>query len=346
MWVESSSRICGCAAEVPIFTMPTDGSEGLREGIVVRSLSGQCQVRAQGRTYTCRVRGRLKRGERRVQTVVVIGDRVRFRPLDTKGTEERTGVIEEVLPRHNRISRLAARRSGGHVEQVLMANLDQVVAVQSVREPDPQSGFVDRLLVAAERFGTAGVLCLNKCDLDPVAARDARWEYYAGLGYRVLRTSALTGRGLDDLREVLRERISLLLGASGVGKSALLNGIQPGLDLHVAAVSEKSGLGRHTTSRSELFPLDCGGFIADSPGMRGFDPWDIAPADLRDYFPDWREPALSCRFRSCLHREEPGCGVKEGVQRGDIPAWRYEAYLALLRDLEERSGGRHGRRPQ
>jgi ribosome biogenesis GTPase len=111
-------------------------------------------------------------------------------------------------------------------------------------------------------------------------------------------------------------------------------------------VSEKSGLGRHTTSRSELFALDCGGFIADSPGMRGFDPWDIAPTDLRDYFPDWREPALSCRFRSCQHRDEPDCGVKRSVQRGEIPAWRHEAYLALMRDLEERAGGRRGRRSQ
>jgi ribosome biogenesis GTPase len=268
--------------------------------------------------------------------------RLRILPGDESG--EPAGVIEEVLPRRNRISRLAARRAGGRVEQVLMANLDQVVAVQSLREPVPQLGFVDRLLVAAERFGVAGVLCLNKCDLDPEGARARRWEYYAGLGYGLVRTSAVSGEGLAALREILRDRISLLLGASGVGKSSLLNGIQPGLELRVADVGGKSGLGRHTTTRSELFALDCGGFIADSPGLRGFDPWDIAPAELRDYFPDWREPARACRFRSCLHRDEPECGVKEGVLRGEIPAWRHEAYLALLGDLEERAARSPGER--
>jgi ribosome biogenesis GTPase len=245
-------------------------------------------------------------------------------------------VIEEVLPRRNRVSRLAARRSGGHVEQVLMANLDQVVAVQSLCEPAPQKGFVDRLLVAAERFGVDGVLVLNKCDLVPEDADPAPWDYFAKLGYTVVWTSAETGRGVDELAAILRGRISLLIGASGTGKSTLLNRIEPGLRLRVGEVTEKTGLGRHTTTRTELFPLSGGGFIADSPGIRGFDPWDIDPGDLRDYFPDFADPAAGCRFRDCLHRDETDCGVKEAVREGPLPAWRHEAYLALLRDLEER----------
>ena len=267
--------------------------------------------------------------------VAVVGDNVVFMVLDERA-EPPLGVIEEVLPRRNRISRLAARRSGGQTEQVLMANLDQVVAVQSLVEPTPQTGFVDRLMVAAERFGVTGVLILNKCDLVGADHDHARWEYFRSLGYQVIYTSAETGRGADELKAVLAGRISLVIGASGVGKSTLLNLIEPGLRLRVGDITEKTGLGRHTTTRTELFPVEGGGFIADSPGIRGFDPWDIDPLDVRTYFPDFREAGATCRYRTCMHRDEPACGVKELVARGKVPVWRHEAYLTLLRDLEER----------
>lgn len=286
------------------------------------------------RVWSCRLRGRLKQGRRTARTLVTVGDRVRVSPDDPRA-EPPTGVVEEVLPRRNRISRLGARRGGG-VEQVLMANLDQVVAVQSVRDPVPQRGLVDRLLVAAERFGVAGVLVLNKCDLAEDPEQAARWEHYRRLGYTVLRTSVVTGEGLDALGACLRHRISLLLGVSGVGKSSLLNALQPGLKLRVRGVTEKTGLGRHTTTASELYPLVGGGYIADSPGIRGFDPWDVDPRRVGTYFPDFGEGAAVCRFRSCLHRDEPDCGVKAAVAAGHIPAWRYTAYLDLVRDLEER----------
>jgi ribosome biogenesis GTPase len=225
-----------------------------------------------------------------------------------------------------------------------MANLDQVVVVQSVAEPAPQKGLVDRLLLAAERYGVPGLLCLNKVDLDPAAARDPRWSYYGGLGYDLLRTSAVDGSGCAELAQRLSKRVSLLLGASGVGKSSLLNVIEPGLDLRVGDVTEKTGLGRHTTTRTELFPLSGGGFIADSPGLRGFDLWGVDPLELRDYFPDFRSAGEGCRFRSCLHRDEPDCGVKEEVVHGTIPTWRHAIYLALLEDIEARAADGEGRR--
>ena len=315
---------------------PTDD---VREGIVIRATAGLCRVAEAGIVWSCKVRGRLKKGPRQTQTVAVVGDRVRFLALDSD-PDNPSGVIEEVLPRRNRISRLAARRSGGRTEQVLMANLDQVVAVQSLREPSPQTGFVDRLLVSAERFGVAGVLVLNKCDLalDLVdgAPELRKWDYFADFGYRVIWTSAASGRGMSELHDILTNRISLMIGASGVGKSTLLNVIQPGLKLRVSEVTEKTGLGRHATTRTELFPLRDGGFIADSPGIRGFDPWDIDPQQVRDYFPDFVEGSLVCKFRTCMHRDEPQCGVKAMVTAGKIPIWRHEAYLALLKDLEER----------
>jgi ribosome biogenesis GTPase len=317
-----------------------------REGIVIRASAGSCLVRAEGETWRCQLRGRLKRGRRRTQTVVVVGDRVGFRDLGRPAEEaaRAEGVVEEVHPRRNRISRWAARRAGGRVEQVLMANLDQVVAVQSLAEPPPQGDLVDRLLVAAELYGVPGLLCLNKVDLDPAAALAGRWSYYERLGYGVLRTSVVTGEGCDELASHLTDGISLLVGASGVGKSSLLNAVEPGLDLRVGEVTGRTGLGRHTTTRTELFPLRRGGFIADSPGLRGFDPWGVDPGELRDYFPDFTTPAESCRFRTCLHRDEPDCGVKAAVVRGEVPAWRHDAYLAMLNDVEERTATGERRR--
>lgn len=292
-------------------------------------------MRIAQQTWTCEVRGRLKQGAREAQAVVVAGDRVRCRDCGADGGRP-AGVVEEVLPRRNKVSRQACLRSGGNVEQVLVANLDQVAAIQSVRSPAPQGGLVDRFLVAAERYGVPGLLVLNKTDLDPAAALQDRWAYYHGLGYRVIAASAVDGRGLQELADALAGRITVMLGASGVGKSSLLNALQPGLGLRVRAVTGKTGLGRHTTTRTELFALAGGGYLADSPGLRGMVPWDIAPDTLRDYFPDFGAVAGACRFRTCLHRDEPDCGVKAAVAAGAIPAWRHEVYLGLLKELQER----------
>ncbi|HPF35151.1 MAG TPA: ribosome small subunit-dependent GTPase A [Candidatus Krumholzibacteria bacterium] len=309
----------------------------LPEGVVLVSHSGHCRVRLDdGTELDCRLRGRLKQGPKASRTVAVAGDRVRV-----DRTPEGTGVVEEVLPRRNKISRMSSKRDRGRIEQVLMANLDQVVVVQSVRQPDPVAGFVDRLLVAAERYDVRGLLCLNKADLDPAAAADPRWDHYAALGYQVLRTSAATGAGVQAFHDALTGRTSLLLGASGTGKSSLL-AAATGLELRVGEVTEKTGLGRHTTTRTDLFPLADGGFIADSPGIRGFDAWDLEPQALRDQFPEFREPALRCRFSTCLHREEPDCGVRAALTLGAIPRWRYEAYLGMLKDLETAPGARTG----
>ncbi len=315
----------------------------LREGIVIRSQSGYCTVRSGPDEILCRLRGRLKQGRRRSRTVAVAGDRVRFSAIADAGGDAPAGVVEEVLPRRNKISRSSSRRDRGRTEQVLMANLDQIVVVQSLRQPDPMTGFVDRLLAAAERFEVDGVLCLNKIDLDADAARDDRWDHYASIGYRVLRTSAETGEGVDDFRDALKGRISLLLGASGTGKSSLL-ARATGLDLRVGDVTAKTGLGRHTTTRTELFALGEEGFIADSPGLRGFEIWEVEPVDLRHLFPEFLDPAQACRFSTCLHRDEPDCGVVAAIAAGEVPAWRREAYLGILADLEASVASRGPRR--
>ena len=287
----------------------------------------------------CRLRGRLKQGRQEARTVAVAGDRVEIE-LAPDGV---TGVIEAVLPRTNKISRMSSKRDRGRVEQVLMANLDQVVVVQSVSRPDPVAGFVDRLLVAAERFAVDGALCLNKVDLAPEVAAEARWGYYERLGCRILKTSAETGEGVAEFAALLRGKTSLLLGASGTGKSSLL-ARATGMELRVGEVTEKTGLGRHTTTLTELFPLAAGGFIADSPGIRGFEAWDLEAVELRDAFPDFHEPGSRCRFSTCIHRDEPDCGVKADIAKGDIPSWRYEAYLGMLKDLEQGREDRGGQR--
>ncbi len=150
----------------------------------------------------------------------------------------------------------------------------------------------------------------------------------------MLRTSAETGEGVEAFHDLLQGRISLLIGGLGHGKSSLLNRAT-GMDLRVGDITEKTGLGRHTTTRTDLFPLGDGGFIADSPGIRGFDAWGLEPRDLHDIFPDFHEPAHDCRFTTCLHRDEPSCGVKAAVESGEIPRWRYAAYLGMLKDLED-----------
>jgi ribosome biogenesis GTPase len=308
------------------------------EGVVIRAGAGTCRVAAGGVVYLCRLRGRLKKGRQATQTVVVAGDRVVVRPLPPESeSAEPSAVVEEVLPRRSSVVRRAARRTGGHRAQVLMANLDQMVVVQSVAEPAPQGSLVDRLLVGAASQDVPAVVCLNKIDLAPEVADEPRWTYYAeALDIEVVRTSAESGQGIDVLAQRLRGRISLFLGASGVGKSSLLNVIEPGLALRTGEVTGKTGLGRHTTTHTELFPLPGGGFLADSPGLRGFDAWEVAPEELRHCFPDFAEPQADCRFRSCLHRDEPDCGVKDAVARGALPSWRHEAYLDILRDLEDR----------
>lgn len=316
---------------------PLAGQTGTCEGVVIRAGAGSCRVSVGATVYLCRLRGRLKHIRRAAQNVVVAGDRVVIQPLPQAAADaEPAGVVEAVLPRRNQLSRRAARRTGGHIEQVLMANLDQVVAVQSVAEPAPQGCLVDRLLVAASRYGGTAVLCLNKLDLAPDVAGEARWDYYGAIGVAVVRTSVATGEGLERLAAQLAGAISILLGASGVGKSSLLNAIAPGLSLRTGEVTGRTGLGRHTTTHTELFRLPGGGFIADSPGLRGFDPWDLAPGELRDHWPDLVAHQDDCRFRTCVHRDEPDCGVKRAVARGDLPAWRLQAYLDILKDLEDR----------
>jgi ribosome biogenesis GTPase len=289
--------------------------------MIIRAQSGFFGVETEAGVIVSKLRGRLTKGRQETDAVAV-GDRVRIRML-----EDGRGIIEEV---EDRIRVLSRRAPGGRdIEQVLVANPDQAVFVFSCAEPDPNFRMLDRLLVVAEREEIPAVVCANKIDL--VVPRSAKAEFgeYARLGYGVVYTSAVTGKGVRELRSILTGKLSVLTGPSGVGKTSLLNAIQPGLGLRTREVSHATGKGKHTTVVPELLPLDHGGYVADTPGLKAFALWDIEPEELDAYFPELRELVADCDFSDCTHMHEPGCAVIAAVERGEISPERYDSYQRM-----------------
>ncbi|NIQ57815.1 MAG: ribosome small subunit-dependent GTPase A [Gemmatimonadetes bacterium] len=268
------------------------------------------------------LRGRLKR-EQRTGDAVVVGDRVEvLRHPDDGHT------IEGVAERTSELARRAPGR-GRHRAKVMVANVDQIVAVFAVTHPAPRLRMLDRFLVLAEANDLDATVVANKVDL--AIGDRAAFEVYEAIGYPVIYTSAATGEGIDRLRETLCDRISALAGPSGVGKSSLLNAMEPGLGLRTGEVSEAVRKGRHTTVSARLIPLECGGYVADTPGLRELGLWGIEPEELDLCFPELRPYVDDCRYgRSCSHSHEPGCAVRPAVEAGAIPTLRYEHYVSLL----------------
>jgi ribosome biogenesis GTPase len=297
----------------------------LRSGIVIQARSGRHQVQDGDELATCYVRGRLKKA-RLLTDLVATGDRVWWR-----STRPGRGIIEEVLPRETQLSRLRPGPGNTPVEHVIVANPDQAIFIFAVRQPSPRLRMLDRLLVLAENNDLPAIICANKVDLlpDDQEAR-ALFGVYEEIGYPVLYTSAHTKQGVDALAEQLIGRLSVLSGPSGVGKSSLLNAIQPDLGLAVREISESTGKGRHTTVGVRLWPLDEGGYVADTPGLREAGFFDIEPEELAWHFVEIRPFISDCRFSSCTHTHEPDCAVKAAVKLGVISEVRYDSYCRLL----------------
>lgn len=276
--------------------------------------------------------GRLKQ-EWQNTTLVAVGDQVTLSILD-----DGTGIIESIAERRSVLSRTRAsatvRRLLSDQEQVLVANPDQVVFVFAVKRPPPSLRKLDRFLVVAEMNNLPAIICANKVDLTGLDSVRQRFQVYEAIGYPVIYTSATDGTGIEELRARLKGKLTVLSGSSGVGKSSLLNAIQPGLGLQVREVSRATGKGMHTTRYAQLFPLEMGGYVVDTPGIRGLALFNVEPGELDAYFREIAPLVTACQFSDCSHRHEPNCAVRAAVADGRVSQARYDSYLRLREEHE------------
>jgi len=309
-------------------------AEDIKEGLIVRIKGSDYFVVTEDGEYVCILRGRFRIEDTDDFVLPVVGDRVRFRSDEEYSSDVPRGLILEILPRKSTFKRVdPSRRSRG---RVIASNLDQVFLVFSWAEPEPNLRLLDRMLVAAESDGIEPVICVNKIDLaETEGLVRERFKVYSRLGYRLIFASARSGEGVDELRHTMKDKLSIMAGPSGTGKTSLISRIQPGLELKVRSVSRKSGKGRHTTAHFELHPLEEGGYIGDTPGVREFGIVGVRSTELSDYFRELREFSGLCRFPGCTHSHEPDCAVKEAVKKGDVDPERYESYIRILESLKE-----------
>ncbi len=316
----------------------------LLNGLIIREQSGFFWVETDdGTIYICRLRGRLLE-EAQASDIAAIGDRVDFvvtTPEVPSGLTEQTGMIEAVRERHSVLSRAVrttGNRGAGQAERehVLIANAEQAFFVFAATKPAPNLRMLDRFLVAGEKSGIDHlIIVINKIDLEDPANIEALFAPYARMGYTILKTSALDGHGVDILREHLRGKLSVFTGPSGVGKTSLLNRIQPGLGRAVKEVSNYDQKGVHTTRDSALVKLEAGGYLADTPGIRQMTLWDVEPEEVDGYFRDIAPLVSQCRFGDCTHTSEPGCAVLAAVERGEVSRNRLESLQQIREELAE-----------
>lgn len=279
------------------------------------------------------LRGKVRLGAGSSTNPVAVGDRVRYILDGEKADETNPAVITEILPRDNYLIRRSTNLS--RQSHVIASNLDQAVIAVSLYFPEIKLPFLDRILVTCEVYKVPVVIVLNKVDMyrkeDPESVA-AFCDIYRGAGYKVLETSAVTGEGIDELRGLCRGKVSLVSGESGVGKSSIIKALDPALDPKIGRISDVHLQGKHTTSLYEMYPLSSGGFIIDTPGLRGFGLVDLEKEEIGKYFPEMLRVADDCRFVPCTHTHEPDCAVKAALEKGEISPERYNSYLGMLEE--------------
>lgn len=312
-------------------TVIDEAEEGLLQRAVDKSntLSGRV-IRAtglnsivqtdDGARYECTVRRVVRTMQRDQRNAVVAGDVVLFLPASDK-----QGVIERVAPREGVVS----RKTKGQ-EQIIVANVDQVLIVVSADDPPLKPSLIDRFLISAEKGRVRSIICINKIDLVNAAYLQPIVGLYSRLGYEVLLTCATKQNGIARLRALLQSRETALAGQSGVGKTSLLNAVQPGFNLQINSVSEASGKGKHTTRRAELLPLDFGGWVVDTPGIRQFGLWDVIAKEVEGFFVEFCPFVPFCKFPDCTHTHESNCAIQQAVSNGMISTQRFESYLKIF----------------
>jgi len=313
----------------------TEAASQAEQGVVLHGTGGIWHVRTEsGSDREASLRGRLKQeGKQENALKLAVGDRVTLEPVDG-------GASWAIAEIHERSSSLSRRSPGtGRTERVVAANVDQVVVVFAVVKPEPHPRMLDRFLTIAEANDLAARIVINKVDLASEAAARQRFAAYERAGYAMHFTSTKVPHGLTELREALRDRVSVFSGPSGVGKSSLLNALYPGLSLRVGEISESVNKGRHTTVGAFMHPLPGGGYVVDTPGLREVGMWGIAASELDRCFPELRALRDECRFADCTHRAEPDCAVREALAAGTLDRERYDSYLKLREELEASEAG-------
>jgi len=303
--------------------------EDIRTGVVISAQAGQCQLLYEHQEYQCLLRPELAMAQR---SDLAVGDVVDFSAMD-----DGTYIVEQVHPRRTVLSRPDPHNS--RLERVIAANVDVAVVVASIKSPRLSTNLIDRYLLAVERGGVKPVVCINKIDLlegdDKEKILPEAMKPYSQMGVETIYCSTVTGEGVDELIGTLRGQLGVFVGHSGVGKTSLLNAIQPGLDLPTGKVRQKSNKGRHVTATSFLYELDNDVRIIDTPGIRSFGLWKMSAEELRWYFQEFDPFAQQCKFSDCTHTHEPNCAVQEAVKEGEILSARYESYLRILESLSE-----------
>ncbi|MFA6949383.1 MAG: ribosome small subunit-dependent GTPase A [Lentimicrobiaceae bacterium] len=302
----------------------------IKKGIVIRSTGSACNILdSSGDVFECRLKGNFRIKGISSTNPVAVGDRVQF--ILQQG--ESVGLINAIEPRDNYIIRKATKLS--KQSHIIASNLSQAIIMVTLASPRTSTGFIDRFLVTAEAYHIPAMLIFNKIDLimgDDLSRLQKLSDLYTGLGYECYKTSALENRGIEEVKSLLKDKISLISGHSGVGKTALINSIEPGLLRKVGEISEAHHKGKHTTTFAEMLPLSFGGFIIDTPGIKEFGLVNFNKQEIAERFPEMRQLMHKCLFNNCTHVHEPGCAVKAALAKGEIDQQRYVNYISILND--------------